>query len=125
MLARSYCGVLYGGEDVSAHTTKTYREIKGRTLEPWTQDARHYGYNVERRPHYIRRLYEPRGMNGISCRRFSCSSTISLSCPTIFHSTHCTELHIAQLDTPTISARMNAVQEVCSVVGGKKNAEIR
>ena len=65
----------------------------------------------------IRRLYEPRGMNGISYRRFSYSSTISWSFPTIFYSTHCT---LAQLDTPTISARMNAVQEVYSLVGGGK-----
>ena len=37
----------------------------------------------------IRRLYEPLGMNGISCRRFSYSSTFSFSFPTILH---CTQL---------------------------------
>jgi len=35
----------------------------------------------------IRRLYEALGMNGISCRRFSYSSTISVSFPSIFHCT--------------------------------------
>ena len=58
----------------------------------------------------IRRLYEPSGMNGISCRYFSYSSTISFSFPTIFHSTHCTELH----PSATGHAKYFGANECCS-----------
>ena len=37
-----------------AFTPFLYLTLLGRTLEPWTQDGRHHGYNAERRPHYIR-----------------------------------------------------------------------
>jgi len=81
------------------------------TVRPWSQ-KRYVMKSLFGPPFWrtILRPYEPRGMNGISCRRFSYSWKISWMFPTISDWTHCTELY----GSPNILASDLGANECCT-----------